>query len=131
MEVQMADENETVPVVKPSRDALRAAILGKEHKPAFKIVRFFGADIEVRQPQLGTILDAQDNPDRQAGILGLIIERCFVPGTDDRVFEPEDLDTLRGKPFGKDFTDINDAIEELSGVNFQPPKPGSNDTPLN
>lgn len=125
----MADITEVAHPPKPTRDELRAAILGKEHKPAFKIVKFFGADIEVRQPQLGTILDAQDNPDRQAGILGMIIERCFVPGTNEKVFEPEDLDVLRSKPFGKDFTDINDAIEELSGVNFQEQKPGSESTP--
>lgn len=115
----MTTDNDTVPANQPTRDEIRAAILGTEHKPKFKIVSFFGQQIELRQGTLGDILEARDNDDRQGAVIRVLTERAFIPGTETRVFEDTDADQLKRLPFGPDFIRVSNALEELSDVNFQ------------
>lgn len=99
------------------RDELRAKIFA-ETKLNIIPVEFFGATIELRQPQLQDILAAQKTEDREAAVIETLIEYAFIPGTDERVFETGDAAGLKAKPFGADFLRISKALEDLTEVNF-------------
>jgi hypothetical protein len=103
-----------------SRDAVRAQIFGGEKaKVQKRIISFFGADIELRQPTLGAILAAQKNEDREAAVIDTLIENAFIPGTEIHVFEDTDADQFKAMPFGDDFISVSEAIEEMTSVNFR------------
>ena len=109
--------SESAQVVKPTRNDLRARIFaGKKLKT--KVIEFFGSEIELRQSNFGGILDAQAREDRQSAILEALIAQAFVPGTEEKVFEEADVETLKELPFGADFLRVSSALEELTEVNF-------------
>lgn len=104
------------------RDELRAKIL-QTHQPKSKIVEFFGAEIELRQPLLDDVIKARENPDRQSAVIDTLLGNAYVPGTNEKVFEDGDVADLRKKPFGADMIRVSRALEELSEVNFLDQKP--------
>ena len=111
----MADEE-----VKPrvfTRDEIRSAIFA-EKKLATKQVKFFGMDIEIRQPVLATVLAVQNNEDRQSAVIDTLVKYAYVPGTNDKVFEEADTDSLLKLPFGKDFLRVSTALTEITDVDF-------------
>jgi hypothetical protein len=103
----------------PSRDSIRAAILGTEHKPKTKVIEFFGQQVELRQGTLGDILEARESEDRQGAVIRVLTERAFIPNTDVRIFEESDAEVLKKLPFGPDFIRVSNALEELTDVNFR------------
>lgn len=109
-----------------TRDELRAKVLATK-LPKTKLVTFFGAEIELRQPKLRDILKAQENPDRQASVIQTLVQYAYVPGTDERLFEETDEEALKEQPFGEDFVAISQALAELTQVNFLDKKPSSSD----
>lgn len=117
----------TPPAPPPTRDDIRARILGTTHKPKSKVIEFFGVEIELRQPIMDDILNVQslEGEERMAGILGVLIRQAYVPGTDNKVFEAGDLDQLRTLPMGGDITKVVETLGELSDVNFLDKKAGS------
>lgn len=120
----MTDTPETVlgtPTPVFNRNSIRSKVLGESHKPRSKVIEFFGADVEIRQPTLGTIIDSQASEDPKRGIIEILLTRTFVPNTDELVFEASDEEVLRSLPFGADLIRVSEALTELSGVNF--PKP--------
>lgn len=106
------------------RDELRGQIFA-ESKLNIIPVLFFGAKIELRQPQLQDILAAQKSEDRESAVIETLIEYAFIPGTEEKVFEPGDAAGLKAKPFGADFLRISKALEELTEVNFLDKLPSS------
>ena len=107
-----------------SRESLREKIFATKTLRSEK-VDFFGAEIEIRQPTLGDILEARDNGDNQAAVIMLLVQYAYVPGSDEKVFMSEDADQLRALPFGPDFVRLNEAMESLTNVNFQQSSNGS------
>lgn len=106
-------------MTKKTRDQLREAIFRSENlKPKSKIVKFFGEDIEVRQPSVDTVLDFRnsDEIDKKQRMVGMLIAYCFVPETDERLFEDGDAADLLQMPFGGDFTALQKAMSELTDV---------------
>ena len=83
-----------------------------------KEIDFFGGKIELRQPRLADVLDAQNSDDRESAVIDTLIRYAFVPGTDEKVFDEGDAETLKQKPFGADFLRVSKALEELTEVNF-------------
>lgn len=104
------------------RDTIRSKVLGESHKPKFRVIDFFGTQVEIRQPTLGSIISAQMAEDPKRGVIEILLNRTFVPGTDTLVFEPADEDVLKQLPFGEDLIRVSEALTELSGVNFQEPE---------
>ena len=103
----------------PTRDSIRAKIFAAENKRfKTKEITIFGADVEIRQPSLGMILKVKEDEDREKAIVRLLIDFCFVPGTDERVFNSEDGDVLLAMPFGNDLIEVNNAIEELTNIDI-------------
>ena len=85
----------------PNRDDIRAQIFSSENKKAqSKLITVFGVKLELKQPSLGEIIDAQAEEDRKRGIVNMLIRYAFVPETNERVFEEADFDSILGLPFG-------------------------------
>lgn len=85
-------------------------------KPKTKIITVNGQEIEVRQPPVKAILDSADPENRKASIVRMIINYCYVPGTDEKVFEDADFDTILEMPFGSDWMALSTAIDDLVDV---------------
>lgn len=102
-----------------TRDAVRSSIFRSENlKPKSKVITFFGEEIEVRQPNVNTILDfrSSKDADQKSRMVDMLITYCYVPETDERVFEEGDKDSLLSMPFGTDFTSLQMAMSELTDV---------------
>lgn len=103
----------------PTRDSIRTKIFAAENKRfKTKEITIFGANVEIRQPSLGMILKVKEDENREKAVIRLLIDFCFVPGTDERVFNPSDSDTLLAMPFGNDLIEVNNAIEELTNIDI-------------
>ena len=83
-----------------------------------KNINLFGGKVEVRQPTLGTVLEARDEEDPKSALVRIMIEYCFVPGTDEKVFEEADKDAILNFPVGGWFSEFNSAVGELTNIDF-------------
>jgi len=102
---------------KATRDEIRARIFSSD---VFKReeIEAFGITIEIRQTTLGRVLELQAKleTDRTKAIGLSFLEFCYVPGTDERLFDEADLDGILALPFGEDFQKVQDVINKLMGV---------------
>ncbi len=103
--------------VQSSRDELRSKIFSHTERRS-QLVTVFGAEIEVRQPTIGVIMEVREKGDAIDNMVHMLVNYCFVPGTDVNVFEPGDKDALLAKPWGPDFSDLNKAVADLTGVSL-------------
>ncbi len=115
--------NKPAPVVAtkkaPTRDDIRAALIGSRPKGETKLVTLYGMELELHQPTLEAILKARDQPDDKARTVAMIVEYTYVPGTNDRVFEDSDAPHILQWPFGPDMTKFQEAIADLTGVDIK------------
>jgi hypothetical protein len=115
------DTNTSVPVTDHSvsnpaslaelRLKIRDAVLSA--KPKTQIVEAFGQQIEIRQPTLDAVMGYQQLTDRTEAAAQMLIRYAYVPGTNTRVFDEEDIHVIKNVPFGNDMQVINDAINEM------------------
>ena len=104
-----------------TREEIRNAILsGKAVKK--EIVNAFGVEIVLRQPSIGGILSMQDGEDKGNMVAQSLIKYCYVPGTEDKVFDEADADVILGLPFDEDFQKIQDGINKLMDINVDAEK---------
>jgi hypothetical protein len=99
-----------------TRQGLRDSLLGHAPKPMRKEVSLFGQTIELQQPTLRAILDAQNITDNKERSIDMIIQYAYVPGTNDHIFEAGDKEMILQWPFTRELLDIQLAIAELTGV---------------
>lgn len=100
-----------------SRDALRALIFSAEKaKPKTVALNFFGADIELRQPSVGDIQKYMESESQTMSMVSVLIDYAYVPGTDEKVFDPADADTLKALPFNEDVRKATEAINTFTNV---------------
>jgi hypothetical protein len=119
----MADK-ESTPVTKEtviptSRDNIRSKIFSAKNKNRkSKVIDFMGEDVEVRQPTVKQVqeLAKEARKEDSDAVLLSIMEYCYVPGTNDKVFDDADKDNLLGLPVGDWLNNLNKAIEEMTGV---------------
>ena len=100
-----------------SRDDIRTAILNA--KPKKKVIELFGQKVEIRQPRVGDILSITESEDGMDRFMKVMLNYCYVPGTDEKVFEEADRDSLAAVPFGPEFDALNEAISELIEVDVK------------
>jgi hypothetical protein len=100
-----------------TRDELRARIFGSKPKSVV-VDDFYGATVEIRQPTLKIALQQRHAPEEER-VFFMLTDYAFVPGTDEKLFEPGDVDSLRELPFGGDFTRLMEAINTLLGIKPQ------------
>jgi len=114
-----------------TRDDIRAAIFSVENRrPKTKVIELFGQEVEVRQPTLAQInkLGKASADERTPALVRIMIEYIYVPGTDTKVFDAADAESLATMPSGKWLSDLNSAIEELTGVNVKDAEKNSDET---
>lgn len=98
----------------PTRDEIRAAIFGA--KPKSEIVEdFFGVTIEMRQPSLQVALNQKEASEEDRMYL-MLTDYTYVPNTNEKVFEREDIDNMRTLPFGGEFQRLMEKVNKLLGL---------------
>lgn len=114
------------------RKALRDAIFSeKNRKPASKQITIFGQVVEIRQPTLSQINNlgkASAANDKTPPFVRMLTEYIFVPGTNEKVFDIADADSLTNMPSGPWIMEINKAVEELTGVDVRAAEKNSEET---
>lgn len=126
------------------RDEIRAATLGAAPQFKNKLVCVNGQQIEVRQPSIGDRQEiARKSVEVKAGAAGQepvyavnglemrlqgIIACCYVPGTNERVFDGTDYDVLRAQPSGSFVDVLGEAVLELMNVESEPDTKNSETT---
>ena len=98
-----------------TRDSLRGSLMSAK-KFRSERVKIFGEQVEIRQPSVGQILDAQDFESQKKALINILVNYCFVPGTEEKVFETTDEAGIMAWPVGQWFTDINEAITRLTNI---------------
>lgn len=110
---------------KERRDTIREAVF-TSRKPKSKSISFRGADIEIRQPSVRLIMDLANAEDKASSAAKMLINFAYVPGTDIKIFDMEDTDSLLNMPFDEDWKDVNEAIAEMTGVDLGVEEEGKN-----
>lgn len=100
-----------------SRTAIRDAILGA--KPKSAIIKLFGQDVELRQPTMGQMFETQGEGTPAQISARMLAKYAYVPGTDERVFEDMDADTIANLPWGEDLIKMQEAISKLNGIDLK------------
>ena len=103
------------------RNALRAALVGTKQKRKTVRVDAFGHEIELRQSTLKSVLDAIDSSDKEATkaqVINYLIENAYVPDTDLLLFEKGDEPQILDWPFGKEFVKVQEAMNDLMGIDI-------------
>lgn len=100
------------------RDNIRTEIF-KNAKPLSIEMTFFGAEIELKQPSMKAIMDAQSLEDKSLAGAMMVIRYAFVPGTNDRVFDDADIALIQDMPFGSDMALLNENITKLTGIDIE------------
>lgn len=113
------------------RDGIRSAIFASKNKGATRTFDFFGQAVEIRQPTLAQItrlsrVAAEDTKIPQ--VVRVLIEYCYVPETNEKVFDIGDAEQLASLPSGKWLANFNKAFEELSGIDVEAAEKNSEKT---
>lgn len=97
-----------------TRDEIRAKIFSA--KPKFELVEdFYGTDIELRQPDLETALQAR-NAEENEHVFTMLLDYAYVPGTNEKVFEEADVEAIRALPFGPEMANLLGKVNKLLGI---------------
>jgi len=112
-----------------TRDQIRAKVFSKI-KPRIIDINVFGVDIELHQPTLKAILEAQDTEDTGTRMAQMIINYAYVPGTTTRVFDEADAPMILTWPFGDDLIRLQKAITLLTGVDVTGAEKEVTESPL-
>lgn len=107
--------------MKKSRDSLRAEIFSAKYtKPKTINYTFNGVDLEWRQPTINAIQTARAEADEDANFMTtMIIEYSFIEGTNDRIFEEADRESLENMPFGGQWQNTLMKISEALDLNVE------------
>ena len=99
-------------------DSLRQRILANA-RPKSKKLEFFGQTVELRQPPLKAILQAQEIENRAEAVARMIVQYVFDPTTGKPVFNDADVELLQDLPFGHDMAVMQQAITELTDIDME------------
>lgn len=100
------------------RDRLRRKIFAQtklETRPK-KVINILGEDVEVRQPTLREVQKMAEEPQDSAGTVRLMVQYCYVPDTEEKVFAVEDAETMLDMPSGPWLMAFMEAVSELTGI---------------
>ena len=109
---------EKKPTPQPSaRDLLRTKLLSSKSMQRQRIpVKLFGQDIEILTPTVARITAMGEDTDSKTNLVDLLLEFCYVPGTEDLVFEEGDRDVLNVAPFDSSMQRVVEVINTMLGL---------------
>lgn len=110
------------------RDRLRSMTVGAKKDFRTKLVEVDGEEFEIRQPsikersaiiqraQVG--LDDDNKPKVDPGIMQVesILRLCYVPGTNELVYESGDRENLMGQPTGGFVDELGQACMKMLNI---------------
>ena len=101
------------------REKLRQRLL-TPHERRRIAVTLFGEEVEMIQPTLQDVAEmrADDDDDGRVASIEMIIKHTVVPGTDEKVFTPEDMDTILAWPMGAEIIAVQEAVLELTSIDI-------------
>ena len=115
------------------RNALRAVLVGtKQVRKTVRVVAF-DCEIELRQSTLKSVLDTIDGSDNQTTkvqVVNYLIDNAYVPDTDLLLFEKGDEPQILEWPFGEEFIKVQEAMNELMGIDITKAEKEIKDNPL-
>lgn len=94
-----------------SRDDIRTAIL--DSKGESELIPFGKVMVEVRTPALEDLLQYRNAEGDDTIMARAIVNNCWVPGTEDRVFEEADIAAIMKLKFNADMRRLNKAVTEV------------------
>lgn len=102
-----------------SRDAARSAIFSS--KPRVREVTLEnGVLVEVRQPQVGQMLDLISIEDNKIRMARMLVACCYVKDTGEALFEDTDGPSLMSLPSGDGpYQELMDAVQLNMGIGAQ------------
>lgn len=77
---------------------------------------FYGTEIEIRQPNIGQVQKWSDNDSDSVTLIEILLNHAYVPGTDIKVFESADRDTLQSLPMNEEATAVIAAIQAFTDL---------------
>ena len=101
------------------RDKLRGKIFSSSKKQT-EIIDMMEEKVELHQPTIGEIADLEQeskDANRREIITKSLIQYCFVPGTNERVFTDEDKDLITNLP-ATVLSEFNKAFAKLTNVDL-------------
>lgn len=110
-----------------TRNEIRGKIFSNVKRKS-EIIMLFGAEVELRQPTIGEVLKLPED-DKDEAIIETLLTYCYVPGTDEKVFDEADRDGLKKQPFGPDIERVNKAMKKLTGIDILGEEKNSESTP--
>lgn len=112
------------------RDQIRAATLGAKPQFKSKEVEYNGVTVEVRQPNLRDrkkLLEASRNSKGDFDVILFTINSVvlctYVPGTNEKVFSPEDVEAFMELNTGSFVETFSAAVSELMNTEETNVKP--------
>lgn len=116
-----------------TRDALRSKIF-KTRKAKRQTLTLFeeGTEVEVRQPTIGDIMQAQsheEGDERNFAVVQIMMRYCYVPGTDEKVFETADLENIKDMPMGSWFTKLVEVFNDFVNADMGETEKNSESAP--
>lgn len=108
-----ATETETATPTANMRDAIRTAIL--DSKGTVEVIEVFGVKVEIRTPSLEDLLQYRNATEDSNIMARAIVNNCWVPGTDDHVFDEADIPQIMKLKFSPDMKKLNATINKILG----------------
>jgi hypothetical protein len=102
-------------MTKALRDQLRSSILEGMHGDRI-LTTLSGQEIEIRSPSLADIVELQQEDNRAVSFARMLIAYAYVPGTDERLFDPEDEAEILKMPFNEELRKLTNAMNKMLGV---------------
>lgn len=102
----------------PDKDEIRTKLFSKKERKIV-MISLWNAEIELRQPTVGEMLDQSQETDQRVMISSFLIRQAYVPGTNEKVFSTADQDGILNWPYGKWVTDITEALRELTDLEIE------------
>ncbi len=84
-----------------------------------KKIKIRGVPVEIQQPTIRQILRQRDSENTEDQLVDMLVEYCFIPGTDQKAFESTDKGDILEWPVEAWFTDFNDAVSKLTEINVE------------
>ena len=110
--------SEAVPM--PSASEARAQIFANAGKVKKVPYTFNGVELVFVQPHIGKMYGSERaQSEGKSFIVTAMIENSVVPGTEEKVFTPEDYDSIMEMPLGADMQKITKIITEMYGMNIE------------
>ena len=97
-----------------SRDDIRTAVL--DSKGDTELVSFRGVQIEIRSPALEDLVQYRNASEDDTVMARAIVQNCWVPGTQERVFDETDIPAIMKLKLNADMRRLNKTLTRILGA---------------